>query len=166
MQANSRPRVHRQRRGEQGFSLIELMIVIAIIGILIGVGIPAWQNSIRSTNETAALQTLRTIGVEQRIYYNSHNRSTYGTFDQMIADGSLDKRYAGDSPTVDGYIFKIEVTPKAGNQQAMYRVYANPQKPDGVTATGRQFFYVDSNSGTIHVNLTQQAGPDDPPVGG
>jgi prepilin-type N-terminal cleavage/methylation domain-containing protein len=154
------------RRRERGFSLIELMIVIAIIGILVGVGIPAWQNSVRSANQAAAIKTLNTIVTEERTYYNTHNRSTYGTFDQLIADGAFDKRFAGEQPVVEGYIFQLKVTPKSGNQPAQFTVNANPQKPDGFNATGRQYYYIDANTSTIHVSETQPAGPDDPPLGG
>lgn len=159
------PKIKR-RRSERGFSLIELMIVIAIIGILVGVGIPAWQASVRSANEAAAIKTLNTMAVEQRIYYNSHNRSAYGTFDQLIADGQLDKRFVGEEPLVEGYIYKLKITPKSGNQPPLYSITADPQKPDGMSATGKQFYYMDANSGTIHVNGTQPAGPNDPPLGG
>ena len=151
---------------ERGFSLIELMIVIAIIGILVGVGIPAWQNSVRAANQAAAVKTLNTIVTEERTYYNTHNRSTYGTFDQLIADGAFDKRFAGTEPVVEGYIYKLEVKPKSGNQPATFAVNANPQKPDGFNATGKQYYYIDANTSTIHVSETQPATIDDPPLGG
>jgi prepilin-type N-terminal cleavage/methylation domain-containing protein len=156
----------KRQNKQRGFSLIELMIVIAIIGILVGVGIPAWQSSVRSANQAAAIRTLQAIAVEQRIYYNSHNRSSYGTFDQLIADGQMDRRYAGEEPLVEGYIFRLKATPKTGNQPPLYTVNADPQKPDGVTATGKEFYYTDANSSTIHVNGTQPAGSNDPPMGG
>lgn len=155
-----------RRRTQRGFSLIELMIVIAIIGILVGVGIPAWQNSVRSANQAAAIKTLNTLQVEQRTYFISHNRSSYGTFDQLIADGAFDKRFAGEAPVVEGYIFKMKVTPKSGGNPPSYTVNADPQKPEGFNASGKQFYFMDSNSSTIHVNEAQPAGPDDPPLGG
>lgn len=72
------------RSSQNGFSLIELMIVIAIIGILIAVGVTGWKAAVRSTNEAAAIKTLRTIAEQQMLYYNSHQRSSFGSFDEML----------------------------------------------------------------------------------
>src|SRR6266498_4518252 len=65
------------RIAERGFSLIELMIVIAIIGILIAVGVTGWKAAVKSANEAAAVKTLRTIAEQQMLYYNSHQRSSF-----------------------------------------------------------------------------------------
>src|SRR2546421_9309688 len=123
------------RRSERGFSLIELMIVIAIIGILIGVGIPAWKNSVIAANESGAMRTLNAINAEERTYYIRH--SSYGTFDQLIEAGALDPRFAGENPTINGYTFVIKVTPKASNQPASFTVNADPQSAEGFSATGK-----------------------------
>lgn len=154
------------KQNEQGFSLIELMIVIAIIGILIGVAVPAWRNSIRATNQANAIRTLNTLATVQVTYYNSHNRSKYGTFPELVQDGALDNRFANEPPTVDGYTFTMKVTPKTAGQQPGYTVNADPQSSEGIGATGKLHFYMGSDSSTVHVNETQPASVTDPAAGG
>ena len=153
------------RSAERGFSLIELMIVIAIIGILIAVGVTGWKAAVRSTNEAAAIKELRTIAEQQMLYYNSHQRSAFGTFDEMLKENLLDTRFAGSTPVVDGYVFQMRVVPKSTTTQPGFAINSDPQVTDGVGATGKNHFYLDSESNTIHVNPTQPATVADPPIG-
>lgn len=150
---------------QKGFSLIELMIVIAIIGILIAVGVTGWKAAVRSANEAAAIKELRTIAEQQMLYYNSHQRTAFGNFDEMLKEGLLDTRFAGTTPVVDGYVFVMRVTPKSTTAQPGFAINADPQVTEGVGATGKNHFFVDSNSNTIHVNSTQPAAITDPPIG-
>ena len=147
----------------RGFSLIELMIVIAIIGILVGVGVPAWRTAVMAANETSAIETISTVSKEQRAYYIS--TKSYATFDQLIERGALDKRFAGEQPVDSGYIYTMKVTPKANNQPPFYSINADPQKTEGLSATGKRHFYLDSNIGSTRVSDTQPATADDPPLG-
>lgn len=156
---------HRKNHSQNGFSLIELMIVIAIIGILIAVGVTGWRAAVRSANEAAAVKTLRSIAEQQMLYYNAHQRSSFGTFDEMLKENLLDTRFSGDTPVVDGYVYTMKVIPKSATAQPGYTVNADPQVTEGVGATGKNHYYVDSNANTIHVNASQQATASDPPIG-
>jgi type IV pilus assembly protein PilA len=154
-----------KRVAERGFSLIELMIVIAIIGILIAVGVTGWKAAVKSANEAAATQSLRTIASDQMLYYNAHQRRSFGTFDEMLKEGLLNSRFTGSTPVVEGYVFTMRVIPKSTTTQPGYAVNADPQVTEGVGATGKNHFYLDSDSNTIHVNPTQPATANDPPIG-
>ncbi len=70
----------RNRRG--GFTLVELMIVVAIIGVLSSIAIPSMQDSARRVKRSEAFLNLKGIYTAQKIYYTEEGR--YGsTFDEI-----------------------------------------------------------------------------------
>ena len=151
-------------KDQRGFNLIELMIVIAIIGLLIGVGTIAWQAVIRSGNETAAAQSIDNIRKFQA-QYASRNKGSFATFDELIAKVSLDEKFKGENPVVNGYIFTMTVEPASATKPGFYSITADPQVAEGVTATGTRHFYTDSSLSTIKgTDENRPAKADDPSI--
>jgi prepilin-type N-terminal cleavage/methylation domain-containing protein len=141
-------RLRQRISDERGFNLIELMIVIAIIGLLIGVGTYAWSSMIQSGNETSAQQAIRNIQTLQT-QYAGKNRGKFGKFDDLIRGVQLDDKFAGERPVVNGYVFTMVVEEASGGKPASYAISADPAVPDGVTRTGTRHFYTNSSLGTI-----------------
>lgn len=130
----------------KGFTLIELLIVIAIIGILVGVLVPTLRSSVRKANEAAAVATINAIRVAEAKYVIDH-KGQYGTFRQLFEQGYLDKRMNYDKPHDRGYVFVITLVAKSENSVASFSVNANPEQSDGLGATGKNFYYMDPESG-------------------
>lgn len=151
-------------KDQRGFNLIELMIVIAIIALLIGVGVPAWQSMVRSGNENTALQTINTIRTLQGQYASKHQGKFAANFDELIKSVQLDERYKGENPVVNGYIYTMTVQAPSGSTPAFYSIKANPQVAEGIQATGTRYFYFDSTLGTIKYSEEGEAKPTDPSI--
>jgi prepilin-type N-terminal cleavage/methylation domain-containing protein len=149
-------------RDQRGFNLIELMIVIAIIGLLIGVGSLAWQAVIKSGNENAAAQSINQIRTYQA-QYASRNKGTFASFDELREKLGLDERFTGEAPVVNGYIFTMTITPASGSGAAKYEVWADPQST-GATGTGTRHFYTSSSISSIRGSDTEKAKETDPSI--
>jgi prepilin-type N-terminal cleavage/methylation domain-containing protein len=151
-----------RHRDQRGFNLIELMIVIAIIGLLIGVGAIAWGAIIRSGNEAAAATMIDRIRTYQA-QYASRNRGKFGNFEDLIRSSGLDAGFAGERPVVNGYVFTLTIEDPSDSRPGFYAVNADPQVAEGVTATGSRRFYTDSSLSNIKTTEENRpAKADDP----
>jgi prepilin-type N-terminal cleavage/methylation domain-containing protein len=89
-----------------GFSLLELLIVVAIILIIATIAIPSLLRSRQSAQETSAVAQLRTINTAEVTYIGS-NRGSYGDVPSLITQGLIDPRF---SDSISGYSFTLAVS--------------------------------------------------------
>jgi prepilin-type N-terminal cleavage/methylation domain-containing protein len=151
MKSNNHP------RRQSGFTLIELMIVIAIIGILIGVAVLSFKNAQKAGNETATRQNIQTLAGIEIQYHTTHGRQ-FATFEQLISEKLITNKFEGNPPITDGYVLTLKVIPKSATAAASFTLNADPQD----SSTGKNHFFIDSVDSAIHVNPDQPAGPNDP----
>src|SRR5437016_13879729 len=87
----------------RGFSLLELLIVVAIILIIATIAIPSLLRSRQSAQESSAVAQIRTINTAE-VTYLSSNQGSYGSIDDLITQGLIDARF---SSSVSGYTFSV-----------------------------------------------------------
>jgi type IV pilus assembly protein PilA len=87
----------------RGFSLLELLIVVAIILIIATIAIPSLLRSRQAAQESSAVASLRTINTAEVTYLSSAG-GNYGSISDLIAAGLIDSRFTNP---VSGYSFTV-----------------------------------------------------------
>jgi type IV pilus assembly protein PilA len=159
------------KRKRTGFSLIELLIVVAIILILAAIAIPNLIQSKMSANEASAVQTLRDINTAESVYsvqfgagFSPDLKSLGGTSGTATPANALliPDPVAQPPNTKEGFSFIYVVTGNNGpnGSPSNYTVNANPINPG---STGRRWFFTDETF-VIHYNTTGPSIANDPAI--
>jgi len=149
---------------QKGFSLIELLVVVAVILIISAIAIPNFIRSKMRANEAAAVQNSRNISTAEVVYSTTYGIGFSATL-VSLAGGTapVDQTHSGLIDDVlgaglkSGYTFTYTILSQDGlGHVTGYALNADPL----TTSTGQRHFYTDQTA-VIRANNSVTAGPTD-----
>ena len=160
------------RKDSKGFSLIELLIVVAIILIIAAIAIPDLLKSRVAANQASAVGSLRTINTSE-VTYSSTYTSGFSP-DLTSIDGPAGGNTAASASLIDSvlgsgvksqytFLYTAVQTSASPVRYDAYSIGANPVQGAG---TGNGNCYYSDNSAVIRFNTATTATSSDSPLAG
>jgi prepilin-type N-terminal cleavage/methylation domain-containing protein len=145
-------------KNQNGFSLVELLIVVAIIAIISAIAIPSLLTSKMASNEAAAMSACRTIGSAEAAFAAVNNQR-YTDISALVSNNYLDSRFSGASG-FHGYAYAsgdIAGTTTDGALPSAFGFLATP-----LTGGGRHVYGIATDQVVRYQSTISGA---DPPAG-
>jgi type IV pilus assembly protein PilA len=147
----------KMRKNQKGFSLIELLIVVAIILIIAAIAIPNLLRARIAANEASAVASCRTMNTASITYNSTYNQYAAALSSLGPSNGSTPTSTSAD--LLDGVLAPtggVNVSTKAGYtftyaSASPFAVYTILASPVVVNQTGVRYFFTDQ-SGVIRAN--------------
>ncbi len=135
-------------RNNKGFSLVELLAVIAVIGIIAAIAVPGLLSARRAANEGSAQSSLRTIHSVQATYQQTYGSGNFGSMNELLTAQLVDPVLGAGQKS--GYSFIVTETDMvAGTSLARFKATANPRITSGASQTGTRKFGI-REDGVMH----------------
>lgn len=139
----------RRTRTQKGFSLIELLIVVAIILVISAIAVPNLLRARAAANESSAVGSLRTLDVANETYSSTYST---GYSPDLVSLGPSASASSSSADLIDsvlaagtktGYSFSYNAgTPDGTGNINTFSVNANPVS----SSTGTRYFYLDQTA--------------------
>ena len=79
-----------KKLSQQGFTLMELMVVIVIVAILAAVAVPLYINYVRDAQRTEAKAAIGAIATAEQVFYQKNGGTVYADLSTLKSSGNLD----------------------------------------------------------------------------
>jgi len=157
------------KKASSGFSLIELLIVVAIILVIAAIAVPNFIRAKVAANQSSAIENCRTITSAEVLYYTTYGVGYAPTL--MALGGPVSgTATATNAQIIDDVLstgvrsgYNFTYVPLSIDASGAYQDYSLNADPQAVSYTGNNHYFTDEPS-VIHVNTLGPASVNDPPI--